>query len=186
MCNRALYGRPMTRAEALARLQALGLDAVAAEVLFKHFDEAERRGKRGHGYSRIRWLDSQAFDPAARPAKIAAKPGLDQWDGRGALGYLVLQAICDDLVAAPPEGARAVVASRCFPTGMLGYWVRQLAERAGLVAVLTATSPRRLSHPSGGPPLTGTNPLAIAVPAGDGGSLVVDASMGAVTWGDVL
>jgi LDH2 family malate/lactate/ureidoglycolate dehydrogenase len=63
--------------------------------------------------------------------------------------------------------------------------VRLLAE-GGLVAALTATSPRRLPHPDGGEPLTGTNPLAIAVPSSDGLPLVADVSMGAVTHGDVL
>jgi hypothetical protein len=52
--------------------------------------------------------------------------------------------------------------------------------------VLTATSPRRLPHPAGGEPLTGTNPLAIGVPSSDGSPLVADVSMGAVTHGDVL
>jgi LDH2 family malate/lactate/ureidoglycolate dehydrogenase len=78
-----------------------------------------------------------------------------------------------------------VVAADCFPTGMLGYWVRRLAE-GGLAAALTATSPPRLSHPDGGPPLTGTNPLAIGIPSSDGRPLVVDVSMGKVTHGDVL
>ena len=78
-----------------------------------------------------------------------------------------------------------VVASHCFPTGFLGYWVRKLAD-GGLVAALTATSPRRLASPQGGPPLAGTNPLAIAVPSSDGAPLVADVSMGAVTYGDVL
>jgi LDH2 family malate/lactate/ureidoglycolate dehydrogenase len=176
----------VSRKEALGRLRALGLGERAAEALFAHFDDAERRGKLGHGHARIAWLETQSFDPAARPAKLAQLPGLDRWDGAGALGYLVLQAICDDLVASPPEGARLVVASRCFPTGVLGYWVRMLAEHAGLVAALTATSPRRLPHPDGGTPLTGTNPLAIAIPASDGRALVSDVSMGAVTWGDVI
>jgi LDH2 family malate/lactate/ureidoglycolate dehydrogenase len=63
--------------------------------------------------------------------------------------------------------------------------VRRLAE-GGLVAALTATSPRRLPHPAGGPPLTGTNPLAIAIPSSDGRPLVADVSMGAVTHGQVL
>ena len=85
----------------------------------------------------------------------------------------------------PPPHARVVVAERCFPTGVLGYWVRGLAE-GGLVAALTATSPRRLPHPEGGPALTGTNPLAIAVPSSDGDPVVADVSMGAVTHGDVL
>jgi hypothetical protein len=68
---------------------------------------------------------------------------------------------------------------------MLGHWVRRLAE-GGLAAALTATSPPRLSHPDGGPPLTGTNPLAIGIPSSDGRPLVVDVSMGKVTHGDVL
>ena len=54
------------------------------------------------------------------------------------------------------------------------------------MAVVTATSPRRLAHPEGGPPLTGTNPIAIAVPSSDGRPFVADVSMGAVTHGDVL
>src|SRR5205085_4738138 len=85
----------------------------------------------------------------------------------------------------PPAHARLVVCERTFPTGMLGHHVRGLAE-GGLVALLTATSPRRLGHPSGGPKLAGTNPLAIGIPSSGGDPIVGDGSMGAVTWGDVV
>jgi hypothetical protein len=68
---------------------------------------------------------------------------------------------------------------------MLGHWTRRLAD-AGLVALLTATSPRRLGHPDGGPRLTGTNPLAVAVPSSLGRPVVADVSMGNITYGDVL
>jgi LDH2 family malate/lactate/ureidoglycolate dehydrogenase len=176
----------LTRDEALGRLRALGLDETAAGALFAHFDDAERRGKLGHGHARIAWLESQSFDPSARPVKLESRDGLDRWDGGDALGYLVLQAVCDDLIASPPASARVVVAERCFPTGMLGYWVRQLAERAGVVALLTATSPRRLAHPSGGEPLTSTAPLALAIPSSEGRPVVADVSMSAVTWGAVI
>jgi hypothetical protein len=63
--------------------------------------------------------------------------------------------------------------------------VRRLAD-GGLVAVLTATSPARLGHPSGGPKVAGTNPLAIGISSSGGDPIVVDVSMGAVTWGDVV
>jgi LDH2 family malate/lactate/ureidoglycolate dehydrogenase len=89
------------------------------------------------------------------------------------------------VLADPPLYARVIVAERCFPTGSLGYWVRRLAE-GGLVAALTATSPRRLASPEGGPPLAGTNPIAIGIPSSDGRPLVADVSMGRVTHGDVL
>jgi Malate/L-lactate dehydrogenase len=78
-----------------------------------------------------------------------------------------------------------VVAVDCFPTGMLGYWVRRLAL-GGLTAALTATSPPRLASPQGGPTLAGTNPLAIGIPSSDGRPLVTDVSMGKVTHGDVI
>ena len=176
----------LTTEEARSRLQSLGLGDGAAEVLLAHFEDAERRGKKGHGYSRIPWLEQQEFDRRARPMKVHSLPGLDQWEGRGALGYLTIQAICDDVIAMPPLTARVIVAADCFPTGALGYWVRMLAENVGLVAVLTATSPPRLSHPDGGRALTGTNPLAIGIPSSEGPPIVIDVSMGAVTHGDVL
>ena len=116
---------------------------------------------------------------------VESEEGFERWDGHGALGYLVLEEIVRATLDDPPERARVVVARRCFPTGVLGYWVRRLAE-GGLVAALTATSPRRLPHPTAAPPLTGTNPLAIAIPSSDGAPVVADVSMGAVTHGDVL
>jgi LDH2 family malate/lactate/ureidoglycolate dehydrogenase len=116
---------------------------------------------------------------------VHAEPGFERWDGNGALGYLTLTAIVDAQLQEPPPRARVVVASNCFPTGALGSYVRRLAG-GGLVAALTATSPARLPHPEGGEPLTGTNPLALAVPSSDGRPVVADVSMGAVTHGDVL
>jgi (2R)-3-sulfolactate dehydrogenase (NADP+) len=175
----------MTEAEARRRLLDLGLESSAADALVAHFADAERRGKAGHGFARVEWLSTIDFDPGARPLLVESEEGFERWDGHGALGYLVLEQIVRATLDDPPERARVVVARRCFPTGTLGYWVRRLAE-GGLVAALTATSPRRLSHPEGGPPLTGTNPLAIAIPSSAGGPIVADVSMGAVTAGDVL
>jgi LDH2 family malate/lactate/ureidoglycolate dehydrogenase len=175
----------VTRDEALARLRALGLPEGDAETLFAHFDDAEHHGKPGHGYSRIPWLEQQEFDRDARAERVLADEGFERWDGNGALGYLVLAAVVRAQLERPPQHARVVVCARTFPTGSLGSWVRPLAA-GGLVAALTSTSPRRLAHPDGGEPLTGTNPLAIAVPSSDGRPLVADVSMGAVTWGDVI
>jgi LDH2 family malate/lactate/ureidoglycolate dehydrogenase len=168
------------------RLRALGFSGRDADVLADHFLDAERRGKLGHGLARIDWLANlDGLDPAARPARVVSEPGYERWDGRGAVGYLTLAAICDAQLAEPPDSARVVVAAKCFPTGMLGYWVRRLAE-GGLAAALTATSPPRLAHPAGGEPLVGTTPLAIGVPSSDGTPLVSDVSMGRVTQGDVI
>jgi (2R)-3-sulfolactate dehydrogenase (NADP+) len=176
----------VTAEEALERLLRLGFADEDARTLLDHFADAERRGRRGHGFTRVPWLETLPdLDPAAKPELVESRPGFERWDGRGALGYLTLAATCERMEAERPAPARVVVASRCFPTGVLGYWVRRLAE-AGLVALLTATSPVRLPHPDGGPPLVGTNPLAIGAPSRSGPPIVSDVSMGKVTYGDVL
>jgi LDH2 family malate/lactate/ureidoglycolate dehydrogenase len=172
--------------EARARLAALGFRADNVEVLARHFLEAESTGREGHGVRRIEWLetwDDLRLD--ARWERVVSEPGYERWDGGGALGYLVLNAIVEAQLDDPPAHARLVVAGRTFPTGVLGHWARRLAD-GGLVAALTATSPRRLGHPAGGPKLTGTNPLSIAIPSSDGRPVVADVSMGNLTYGDVL
>jgi LDH2 family malate/lactate/ureidoglycolate dehydrogenase len=170
-----------------ARLAGLGFSKADAATLADHFLDAERRGKLGHGLSRVAWLETRPveLDPGASPHRVVRELAYERWDGNGALGYLTLAAIVEAQLADPPEHARLVAAQRCFPTGMLGYWVRKLAE-GGLVGVLTATSPSRLAHPDGGPKLAGTNPLAIGIPSSDGRPLVTDVSMGRVTYGDVI
>ena len=125
------------------------------------------------------------LDTRGEPRRVSSEPGYERWDGNGAVGYVTLARVVAAQLAEPPERARLVVASHCFPTGFLGYWVRRIAD-GGLVAALTATSPPRLASPDGGAALAGTNPLAIAVPSTDGRALVADVSMGKVTYGDVL
>ena len=176
----------MREAEARPRLAALGFSADDVEVLAEHFLWCERTGRAAHGLSRIEWLESwPELETEARPERVTVAPGYEAWDGRGALGYLTLFAAVRAQLVDPPEHARLVVCSQAFPTGALGYWVRMLAA-GGLVGLLTATSPRRLAGPGGGPPLAGTNPVAIAVPSSDGRPVVADVSPAAVTWGDVL
>ena len=175
----------MRRDEVEPRLRALGFAERDVATLADHFLVAEEHGKHGHGLTRVGWLETLEIDPTARPRRELHEPGFERWDGEGVLGYLVLAAVVEATLAAPPPYARVVVARRTFPTGMLGYWVRKLADN-GLVAAMTATSPRRLGPPGGGPKLAGTNPLAIAIPSADGRPVVADVSMGRVTYGEVL
>ena len=116
------------RDEVLERLGALGFSEADAQALADHFLDAEARGKRGHGLSRVDWLGTLPdLDARARPRRLVREPGYERWDGNGAVGYLTLAAIVEAQLASPPAEARLVVAQRCFPTGMLGDWTRRLA-----------------------------------------------------------
>ena len=132
-----------------ARLREMGFSERDARILADHFLAADEAGKQGHGLSRVEWLATQDFDPQAQPERVIGEEGFERWEGRGAVGYLTLAAICRAQAAHPPKHARVIVAADTFPTGMLGYWVRRLAE-GGLVAALTTTSPARLAHPDPG------------------------------------
>ena len=100
----------------------MGLAPPAVEALLAHFEYADGHGKSWHGLSRVAWLETLDLDPAARPLLIESEAGFERWDGHGALGYLVLEEIVRATLADPPDRARVVVARRCFPTGVLGYW----------------------------------------------------------------
>ena len=110
-------------------MAALGLRDEDVEVLASHFLEAEATGREGHGVRRIEWLETWPdLRPDARWERVVVEPGYERWDGGGALGYLVLNAIVESTLADPPAHARIVVAGRTFPTGMLGHWTRRLAD----------------------------------------------------------
>ncbi|HET6850594.1 MAG TPA: Ldh family oxidoreductase [Gaiellales bacterium] len=167
-----------------ARAAELGFADARAARLADHFLDAELRGASGHGVERMRWLHGLGgLRPDAVPAETERSEGYVRYDGAGALGYLALAEVVERELAEPPAGARLVVVADCFPTGRLGYFA-EMGSRAGLLALVTATSTPRIVHPEGGPPVTGTNPLCLAVP-GDPPTLI-DVSMGAVTYGAVL
>src|SRR5881398_2157556 len=97
----------MRTEDVLPRLRRLGFDDAAARTLADHFLDAEARGKRGHGFSRVEWLGTLPnLEPAARPARIVHESAYERWDGNGALGYLTLAAIAEAQLAEPPTDAR--------------------------------------------------------------------------------
>ena len=121
----------MSPDEARGRLARLGFGPADVQALTAHFAAAEASGRFGHGFRRVAWLEQCLTpdmagvrhvegDPQARPQLVVCEPGYERWDGNGALGYLVLEAIVAAQLATPPERARLVVATRAFPTGMLG------------------------------------------------------------------
>jgi LDH2 family malate/lactate/ureidoglycolate dehydrogenase len=167
------------------RARDLGFGPREATLLADHYLDAELRGSPGHGAERLRWLAGlPVLQPGAHPVPEGRAEGLVRYHGNGAVGYVALAEALDAELERPPDGARLVVVADCFPTGRLGYYAERVARR-GLLCLLTATSTPRIVHPQGGPPLLGTNPLCLAMPA-EPAPLVIDVSMGRVTYGDVL
>ena len=82
--SRSRSSRP-DRSRGRAAARALGFSDADAQTLADHFVDAERRGKHGHGFSRVEWLETlDGLDPTARPERVVVEPGYERWDGRGA------------------------------------------------------------------------------------------------------
>ena len=72
----------MREADVVPTLTGLGFSETDARTLADHFGDAERRGKQGHGFSRVEWLATRPFelDPGARPKRLVGEPGYERWD----------------------------------------------------------------------------------------------------------
>ena len=128
-------GRPRVRPEERAR-RALGFRRRDAATLFDHFDDAERRGKLGHGHSRID-VAGDAAGPRSRRRgrrRRPRDPGFDRWDGRGALGYLDARGDLRRQLAEPPAARAGRRRRRLLPdraARLLGALARRGRPRRG-------------------------------------------------------
>ena len=111
------------------RVRALGFRETDARTLADHFLDAERRGKRGHGFSRVEWLATLRGPRSVRASPVRGRRG--RLRALGGPRRARLPDAGGDLrgrSSHDPPGTRASSSrTHCFPTGMLGYWVRQLA-----------------------------------------------------------
>lgn len=174
ICRRALSGFIEPAAAA---------DEVTAQLL-----DAELRGKHSHGVVRIPWLKQRLgrFHHQA-PQTAQQLPWLLQLGCQQSLGYLAAREAQRQLLRMLSDQAFAMtVCKEAFPTGVLGDYLRPLAE-SGHVAIGFATSPPLLSLQRDGEPSLGTNPMGVAMPPwADKPAFVADISPASTTFGQLL
>lgn len=162
--------------------------ATAARETAAQLLDAELRGKHTHGIVRIPWLKDTIGHFHHHPAEATQLlPWFMQLRNKDSLGYLVAregQQQLSRMLGTQPFSI--VVCIDAFPTGVLGDYLRPLAE-AGYVALGFATSPPLLSLQPDGKRLLGTNPIAIAMPGLSGKpAFVADISPAPSTFGQIL
>jgi LDH2 family malate/lactate/ureidoglycolate dehydrogenase len=162
--------------------------ASAADETVAQLLDAELRGKHSHGLVRIPWLkDTLGPFHHHRAESTQLLPWFLQLRSKKSLGYLIAREGQQALLHMLSEEPFAItVCIDAFPTGVLGDYLRPLAE-SGYVAVGFATSPPLLSLQPEGKRLLGTNPIAIAMPGENKGRVfVADISPAPSTFGQIL
>jgi L-2-hydroxycarboxylate dehydrogenase (NAD+) len=173
-----------------ARLvEQLGTPADVAADVAVVLVASDRRGIASHGTARlpnyVALIEANVMDPAARPERIGGRPALIHWDARNGWGHHAGRIAMDAALEASRElGMAASVVRGTNHFGIAGWYALRAAAAGSIGIALSNTSP--LVAPTRGRlPLIGTNPIAIAAPAGRFGAFCLDMATSTIPRGRI-
>lgn len=151
---------------------------------------AEVDGQSGHGFARVGAYAAQARSGKVRgdavPVVSRPAPGVVRVDAGNGFAFPAIDAAVAHLVPAAREAGIAVATIfRSHHCGQLGAHVERLAEQ-GVVALMTANTPKAMAPWGGTAGVFGTNPIAFAAPRERHPPLAIDLSLSEVARGKVM
>jgi len=155
-----------------------GLDKEAAGVVADSLAWADLHGLDTHGAARIpsyvERFRRQMVNPRPRMTLESRMPFAASLDGDNAMGAIVAErAMREALARAESLGIGVVVARRSNHFGAAGYWAR-MAPPKNCIGICVSPASKSLAPFGSKAPLFGTNPFAVAVPAGERTPWVMD------------
>ena len=172
-----------------ALIAAGARDDVAGEVAAA-VRIAESKGNKICGLyyldSYCKQLESGRIDSAAVPKVHIDRPGAVRVDAKFGFAQTAFAAGRDAaLESARTNGICGFSIEHSHTCTSLGYFTEQFAQ-AGMLAIGATNATPRVAPPGGSTALLGTNPIAMAVPDGDGGvAFQFDFSTSAVALGKI-
>src|SRR5438477_3888166 len=159
--------------------RACGLpDADAATVAGAMLD-ADLSGSDAHGVFRlpgyVRNLQRGNVNPRANLRVVERAPATALLDGDNGMGHLVMTYAANLAVDLAREAGVAWVGVRRSNHAGAGSTYACIPLAAGMIGIYSAVSGSNFMAPWGGAePLLGTNPIAVAIPAGEEAPIVLD------------
>jgi len=169
-------------------LTALGAPPATAGAVAESLAESDARGLGSHGVRRLvpyaQFVDIGRIDPRATPVVERSSDALVTVDGRRGFGQLGARLATVEVVdRADSSGVAAATVRRCNHIGRLGEYVETMAA-AGKVGIALCNADATVAPFGGRDRLLGTNPVALAVPGGEGAApLVIDWATAATAEG---
>jgi len=159
--------------------------ADVAEVLIA----SDRRGIASHGTARlpnyVALVEAGVLDPAARPVREAGRAALVRFDGRNGWGHHASRVAVDWAIDAVAEvGAATAVVRNSNHYGIAGWYALRAAEQ-GLIGISLSNTSPLVAPTRSRVAMLGTNPIAIAAPAGRFGSFCLDMATSTVPRGRI-
>ena len=143
-----------------------------------------------HGVLRLeayfRRLQKGAMNPVPRIKQLKGAMGLEVLDGDDGIGFLTARAAMQraiELAESYSLGAVGVIKSN--HCGAAALYAR-LAEEKGMIGIAMTNVVPNMVVPGGSRPITGNNPIAVAVPTFGDFPFVLDISLSAVAGGKLI
>lgn len=159
--------------KAAACLVAAGADQWIADEMAKAIRYAEERNNPVCGLyylgSYCTHIRNGRVNGTVEPMVSAPKPSAIQVDAKDGFAQPAFKRGLDDAIhAAKTNGSCAFAISHAYTPTALGFFTDQIAK-AGLIGIGVANAPACVAPPGGNKKVVGTNPIAMSIPARDGG-----------------
>lgn len=157
--------------------------ADVAEVLIA----SDRRGIASHGTARlpqyVALVESHVLDPRARPQLERSKLALARFDAANGWGPHAGKVAVDwAIAAARTQGTATALVRHSNHYGIAGWYALRIAA-AGMIGISLTNASPLVAPTRAKAPLIGTNPIAIAAPAGRWGAFCLDMATSTVARG---
>jgi LDH2 family malate/lactate/ureidoglycolate dehydrogenase len=171
-------------------LERLGLPAADADTVARLMTEAEVQGSDGHGVIRLvpyaRRIKAGGLNLKPDIRIIKERAGMALLDGDNGMGHLVMQKATEIAMAKARQCGVAWVGSRLSNhAGPASLYARMALEQDMIGMYFAVGNANHLPPWGGLDMLLSTNPIAVAVPAGEEPPVVLDMATTVAAYGKV-
>jgi L-2-hydroxycarboxylate dehydrogenase (NAD+) len=172
-----------------ALVRRLGTPADIAADVAEVLVASDRRRIASHGTARlpqyVNLVDAGVLDAAARPVIVAERPALARFDAQNGWAHHAGRvAMAWAVAAARTAGTATAIVGGSNHYGIAG-WYALRAAAAGMIGISLTNSSPLVAPTRALEPLIGTNPIAIAAPAGRWGAFCLDMATSTVPRGRI-
>jgi len=179
-----------TRLWALKLLDRVGVPTADARLLVDGLIQASLCGMDGHGLFflpvYVKRLELGLIAKRGALRIVQEGPGFALLDGGNLLGHVSAYRAMETAIAKARQAGVGVVGLRNGNHSGIMARYTLLAAEAGCIGIATANTPPLMAPWGGFLPFFGTNPLSIAVPAGEEPPLVLDMATSTVARSKIL
>jgi L-2-hydroxycarboxylate dehydrogenase (NAD+) len=180
---------PLLRSWTVALLAAIGTPGDVASDVAEILVASDRRGIASHGTARlpnyVALVEAGVMDPVARPVVERERQAFARFDARNGWGHHASRIAVDWAIErARTTGTATAVVHNSNHFGIAGWYALRAAS-AGMIGLSFCNTSPLVAPTRALRPLIGTNPIAIAAPAGKRGIFCLDMATSTIPRGRI-